>query len=193
MVGTLSHDPISQESSLEEGGFFPVRKDDSVNLADGDTSLVVLGSVPVGDSISHVSLDLSAVGEGGLGGVDLPVGVLLGALDGVDLVVISIRDINVLGVGGANGGVVESHSLVTLDGAQNGGPLLGLDGGDEGVGIVSDLLVGLEALVDEGADISSIETEEDTSLEVGGGGGGDSVLLGKVHGVGGSGEHIVFK
>ena len=172
---------------------FPVGEDESVNLADLDTSLVPLARIPVGDSGLSASLDVSTVGEDRLGGMDLPVGVIHGASDGVVLVVISIMDINVLGVGDARGGVGDSLGAVFSEDSLNLRPFLGLNVGNEGVGIVGNLLVGNEALVDEGADIGSGETHENTSLEVGGGSGGNGSVLGNEHSVGSSGEHSIVK
>ena len=182
-------DQLCDWCSLEEAVLFPGGEDDSVDLANGLTGTVVIAGVPLGDGVSHVGLDFLAMGEESLTGLDLPVGVGVGGLNLILLEVVGVMDIDVLGVVDTCIGVIESHSLVTLDGAHNGRPLLGLDGSNESVGIVGHLLVRLEAGVDGGSEVGTVVTVEETSLEVGGGGGGNSRVLG---GESESSEHIVL-
>ena len=63
-----------------------------------------------------------------------------------------------------------------LDGSSDSGPVLGLKGGNESIGVVGQFLIWREARVDIGTDIDTEGSVEDTGLEVGGGGGGNSVV-----------------
>ena len=165
---------------------------ESVDLADGDASVVVAvvgAEGPLGLGISAELLDLSEVGLDVLDGVDLPVGVGLGLPDGIDLEVVGLPDGGVLGVVGALIGILEGKGFVTSDDSLDGVEIAVLDGGDQGVGVVGESLVGDEALEQLGADVNSFESEEETGLELGVGGGGNGVLS-SLEGKNGSGEHI---
>ena len=166
-------------SSLEEGaGGLPWGKDDLVDGANGLTGTVVVTGGPLGLSIGGAGLDLSEVRLDGLDGLDLPVGVVLGVLDNELLGVVSGIDILVLGVGVAGVGISDSLWLEGDDGRLDGGPILLLDGGDESIGLVGEGLVGGEAGIELGLEVCTEEGVEDTSLEVGGGGGGNSGVHG---------------
>merc|ERR1712160_93469 len=65
--------------------------------------------------------------------------------------------------------VNESHGLVSCDKGLDGGEVLGLDGGNEGAGVVSHLLVGREAHHHGGVDVDrGVESVDDTSGGIGG-------------------------
>ena len=87
--------------SLEEGAGFPGREDESVDLADLNTSLeeTIIGSkVPGSNSGISTGLDVLDVGFDSLDGLQLPVGVGHGLFDEQYLVHVCICDISVVGV-----------------------------------------------------------------------------------------------
>ena len=168
------------QKSLEEGAVFPGREDKGVNLTDFDTSLVVtiIGSkVPGSDSGGGTIFDVLDVGFDSLDSLELPVGVSHGGFDELDLVVVSVSDIRVLGVPQAVIGILDSLSLVSLDELLDGREIFSLNGLDQTVGVVGEILVWLEASEDLIAEIVSGETHVNTGLELSWGGIGDRVDL----------------
>jgi len=170
----------------------PLSEDDGIDLADSLTCTVVVGSGPLGLSISGICLDVGHVAPDGLEEFELPVGVGPGGLDGILLRGVSIIDGLVLGIGVADCSVHDSLWLQFGDGALHGGPVVGRQGSDESIGVVSQVLVWLEA----GAELSSKigvgweECVEESSLESGGGSVWNSVLS-SVDSEGESSEHLL--
>jgi len=186
------HTGISNErkkNSLEEFvvGGHPWGVDDGVDLADLNTSLeeTVIGSeVPVlGGGDGGVD-DGTLVGEDGLDELGLGVLVGLSALLDGDLGHVGFLDVSVLGVreAGADGGddeglVSEVEGLDVLEvGPVVSCNILG-EGLDDGVGVVSELLVSDETGLNLSADgvLGAAHADVVTGLEGGGGGSGDLV------------------
>ena len=158
----------------------PVLEDNVVNLSNSNASVeeaIVGAKGPLGLGICRQLLDLGEVWLNVLDGVDLPVGVLHRLLHEVLLVVISVMDSLVLRIGEARGGIVEGPSLVARNDALDVVKVFVLNSGDEGVGVVSEGLVGLEAGGDLGAEVLPREAIVDSGLELGGSGRGHRVLF----------------
>ena len=123
--------------------------------------------------------------------LELPVGVRLGFGGDGNLVVVSISNGLILRVGHAWCSVILSTTAVRGDNCLDFVEVLGLDGGNEGVRVISELLVWDEAFVDLLADVNTHETHEDTSLESGVSGGGNRVLSG-LNGPSSDSEHLGY-
>ena len=181
------------ESSLEERSRErdePRVGNHPLDLADGLTSTVVVARVPLGLSVSNTASDVSLALHDDLEDLELPIGVGLGSLDGVRLVVVHVVDGGVL-VGLASLDAVLGLRDELLDGVLDLSPVLGLEGSDEGIGGVSDLLVLTEAGLHVGLDIDTVVSHEETGLEVSGGNGGH-VTIGGLDGESGQSEHLLF-
>ena len=118
------------------------------------------------------------MGTDSLEGLELPVRVVLGLHDEVLLVLVLVVDGSVLGVSLTESGVVKSLGLERDDGRFDSVPVLGLDGSNESTSLISESLILLEADGHHSAEVLTVEGVEDTSLEVGGGGGGNSGVHG---------------
>ena len=180
-------------SSLEEKIrlLHPWGEEDGIDLADSLTSTEVVTRVPLGLSVGGISLDLSEVRPEGLDGLDLPVWVILGSLDDSLLSRVGIIDLLVLSVIVANGSILDGLWLKLRNGRLDGLPVSVLDGLDEGICLIGEGLVRGEASIELGLVVDTVvqESGEDTGLEVGWGGGGNSVLS-LEDSEGSSGEHF---
>ena len=77
-----------------------------------------------------------------------------------------------------------------FDSSSDSGPVLSLKGGNESIGVVSQFLIWLEALVDIGTDIDTEGSVEDTGLEVCDGSVGDSGVLSNNESLSNNGKHF---
>ena len=163
------------------------------NLADVDTSAGVVAAVPLGQSVLDLLSDLTLVGEHVTEELDLPVGVVLCVLGPVLLEVLGLLGDLVLGVVLARVEVGTDAGSEGLDGSLNGVPVLGEDGLDEGIGVVSQVLVSGKALghlvSDDGVG-SLVDLGEHLSVELARGGGGNGSVL---DGESGDGKHFKNK
>ena len=123
--------------------------------------------------------------------LELPVGVILGFGGDGNLVVVSIGNGLILRVVYAWCSIILSTLAVRGDNCLDGVEVLGLDSGNEGVRVISELLVWDEAFVELLADVNTHETHEETSLKSGVSGGGNRVLSG-LNGPSSDSEHLGY-
>merc|ERR1712156_340931 len=157
------------------GSLRPGRESNSFDLSHCDTRVKVIAGVPLGFSISNVTLDIFFVGKSGPQDFDLPVWVFSSSNDSVLVEIVLIRDGFIFG-----SVLVQACRNVDLDLRNellNSGlycaPVFLLNGSDESVAGVSHVLVWFPALSHKSPDGSAVETVHETSLEVGGGGIGN--------------------
>ena len=174
------------------GSLRPGSESNSFNLSNRNTCIKVIAGVPLGNSVLLISRDIFLVGKDGPQGLDLPVWVVLSSNDSVLVEIVLIRDGNVLRYV-----LIQAVSNVDLDlrnelldSGLNCAPVLLLNGLDESVAGVSHVLVWFPALAHKSTDVSAVETEHHTGLEVGRGGIGNGSIVSEPNGVGGSLEHF---
>jgi len=157
--------------------WIPLAEDELLEVTDSLTCTVVVTRVPLGRGILDVSLDVSHARADDFEDLELPVWVSSEGLNDCFLVVPLIIDVLVCWVVVANIGICFDLRGELLDSRSDCGPVLGFEGRDESIGVISQVLVGFEALVDVSTHINTEGSVEDTSLEVGDGSVGNSGVL----------------
>ena len=139
------------------------------NFADVNTSAGIVTGVPLGQGVLDFLRDLALVRKKVPQEFDLPVRVVLGVHCPVLLEVLGLLGDVVLGVVLAGIEVSSDRRFERLDGGLDGIPVLGQDGLDEGIGVVSQVLVSGEALghlVSDDGVRSLIDLREHLSVEL---------------------------
>ena len=151
-------------------------------LADDIASAGIVTSGPLGQGVVDVVGDRLLVEKSILAEFDLPVRVVLSVLRPVLLVVLgSLGGVVLVGLAGLEVGLDLRSEL--FDGSLDGRPVLGLEGGDEAIGVVSQVLVIGEALghlVNDGSvlHVFLVDLGEHVRVELTGGRSGNSGVLG---------------